>query len=571
VSSDTTVRSDARTSDDDLPPPVRGGIWGRQLAHYPSTGPRAFYLAIVVVTSIILYYELYIPGAVATTIMSRFNMSFSYFVYISVAGGVTGALLSLAAGLADRWGRANLVTYGVLVTGLLMTLALPNANGKVVYLVLFAVLSAVEGVILVATPALVRDFSPQLGRASAMGFWTLGPVIGSLVVTEVSSHTFSGTDWQSQLRYTGYAALAVSIIAFVGLRELSPRLRDQLMVSLRDRALIEAKARGINPDEALRGSWRQMLKLDIVGSALAISVALIFYYTVVGFVVTFLATNHGYSVNRANSLANWYWIGNAVALVVAGALSDLLKVRKPFMILGGVISAVGIALFAVKSHEASTSYYTYAVIFLITSIGSAIAYATWMASFTETVEKRNPAATATGLAVWGGILRVVVAVSLTVLALTQTATSTLVMKAPRALAIEAQYGKELATAQLIDPKTSAALTANPKDGAAIGTAISDIMKGGGVSQGDAVTQLVALSKVPPADLAYLQANAPKLVAAQKDSPNQWRFWWWLCFGAQVFFLPFVFVMSGRWSPRKARQDLAEHEARVQEELAALGS
>ena len=38
----------------------------------------------------------------------------------------------------------------------------------------------VEGVILVATPAMIRDFSPQVGRASAMGFWTLGPVPGSL-------------------------------------------------------------------------------------------------------------------------------------------------------------------------------------------------------------------------------------------------------------------------------------------------------------------------------------------------------------------------------------------------------
>ena len=30
----------------------------------------------------------------------------------------------------------------------------------------------VEGICLVATPALIRDFSPQVGRATAMGFWT---------------------------------------------------------------------------------------------------------------------------------------------------------------------------------------------------------------------------------------------------------------------------------------------------------------------------------------------------------------------------------------------------------------
>ena len=35
----------------------------------------------------------------------------------------------------------------------------------------------------------------------------------------------------------------------------------------------------------------------------------------------------------------------------------------------------------------------------------------WMAAFTETVERHNPAATATGLAIWGWIVRVVVTVS----------------------------------------------------------------------------------------------------------------------------------------------------------------
>jgi hypothetical protein len=40
-----------------------------------------------------------------------------------------------------------------------------------------------------------------------------------------------------------------------------------------------------------------------------------------------------------------------------------------------------------------------------------IAYAAWMASFTETVEAHNPALTATGLAVWGWLLRLVVTAS----------------------------------------------------------------------------------------------------------------------------------------------------------------
>jgi len=113
----------------------------------------------------------------------------------------------MPSALSPRWppgsrttgGGPSLVTYGLLVTAVLVLVGLPNAPNKVTYLVLYAAVSLVEGMLLVATPALIRDFSPQLGRASAMGFWTLGPVIGGLVVTEVSSNTLgSHPHWQTQ-------------------------------------------------------------------------------------------------------------------------------------------------------------------------------------------------------------------------------------------------------------------------------------------------------------------------------------------------------------------------------------
>lgn len=102
-------------------------LWNRQLQHYPDNRPRAWYLGITVLATIILYYELYIQGAVATQIISDFHMTFTYFVMISVVGNAVGAFASLAAGLADRWGRANLVTYGLLITGVLLAFGLPHS------------------------------------------------------------------------------------------------------------------------------------------------------------------------------------------------------------------------------------------------------------------------------------------------------------------------------------------------------------------------------------------------------------------------------------------------------------
>ena len=63
---------------------------------------------------------------------------------------------------------------------------------------------------LVATPALIRDFSPQLGRASAMGGWTLGPVLGSLVVSVIVTNTSSHT-WQWQYGLAGIVGLVVFV------------------------------------------------------------------------------------------------------------------------------------------------------------------------------------------------------------------------------------------------------------------------------------------------------------------------------------------------------------------------
>ena len=78
------------------------------------------------------------------------------------------------------------------------------------------------------------------------------------------------------------------MIALIGLRELSPRLRDQLMVTMRDRALIEARAKGSDIEAALRHPFRQLLKADIIISAVAVSVMLLIYYTAVGFFVIYL-------------------------------------------------------------------------------------------------------------------------------------------------------------------------------------------------------------------------------------------------------------------------------------------
>ncbi len=418
-------------------------LWRRQLDSYPETGARVTYLAITVLATVMLYYELYVGGSVSTLILTNLHMSFTFFVTALAFGNLIGAFGSLFAGAHRPVGRANLVVFGLLFTGVFVAFILPAATSKWTYTIEGFVVGVVEGICLVATPALIRDFSPQVGRATAMGFWTSGPVLGSLIVAVVGSATVpaivtNSRFWTHEYRICGIAGIVVFVIALIGLRELSPSLRDQLMVTMRDRVLIEARAKGIDIAAALKHPFRQLVKADIVVSALAVSVMLLVYYTAVGFAVIYLNSVFGFSIKDANGLGNWNWGFNAIAVIAIGIISDRFRVRKPFMVIGGIIGAVMVVVYLMQAGH-HPGYYTVAIILAVLSFGLGVAYTPWMASFTETVEARNPALTATGLAIWGWIIRVVIFVAFLILPHVVTSVTPLVTYGGTVQADAAKY------------------------------------------------------------------------------------------------------------------------------------
>jgi hypothetical protein len=279
-----------------------------------------------------------------------------------------------------------------------------------------------------------------------MGFWTSGPVLGSLIVAIVGAITVPTVitnprhTWTHEYVICGIAGLVVFVIALFGLRELSPQLRDQLMVSMRDRALVELRAKGLNVQDALKNSWRQLLRWDVVISAFAVAVMLLVYYALVGFLVIYVSTVFGYSVNEANNLGYWAWGFNAAGVILVGMFSDKLRVRKPFMVVGGVGGLVLLVVFALQSKTgAHPSFATIAALLATMLFFLGAAYTPWMASYTETVEHYNPAPTATGLAIWGWILRIVVFGSTALIPLVITSVTPLVSYGTQVSADVAQY------------------------------------------------------------------------------------------------------------------------------------
>jgi MFS transporter, ACS family, D-galactonate transporter len=399
-----------------------------------------------------------------------------------------------------------------------------------------------------------------------------------------------------------------------------------------------------------------------------VSIMLLIYYTAVAFAVIYLTTVFGFSVKDANGLGNWNWGFNVLAVILVGVISDRFRVRKPFMVIGGVLAAVMTVIYLEQAGH-HPSYYTLAIMLALLSLGLGIAYTPWMASFTETVEARNPALIATGLAIWGWIIRIVVFLAYLCLPLVVNTVTPLVNYGAQVEAYATQYKTELAfvsahpdivaTAQKIPPNVLASaqkippavLTIAKNDSVQLANAqkfapqlaviqahpalftklatYSDPSKipgplltqaiaaaGGGakgvamltsISQNKAAingviavapdlqkvapyatdlktiapysaqlntiapysAQLTAASKIPPGVSAFLKAHGADVQNAAAKTAGQWKTWYWICFGGIIFFLLSIPLLRGRWRTRDAKRDEAEHEARVQEELAKL--
>ena len=566
---------------------------------YPTSGKRTGYLALAVIATIALYYTYYTQTGVTPNILQYYHMSFSFYVGIVIVSNLIGAFASLPASKTDKLGRANVIIYGLLIVGLIVAVGVPSATTEWEFATFICLMGLVEGAILVATPAMVRDYSPQMGRASAMGFWTVGPVAGSLVTSIVANRTLdhfaSHAGWKSQFVISGVTSVVLFVVCLVLMKDLSSKLRDQLMVSAQDRALVEARARGLTDEQVLAATanpWRQIFTWDLVLAAIGIAVFLLIYYAASGFFTIFYSTvfkdpsGLHYTVSQANGLNTWFWSANIIALVIVGVVSDLLKVRKPFLLVGAVGSLVSLIVFLGKAGDASVGYDTVVVIEVVLAVFLAFVFAPWMAGYTEMVEAKNPALVGTGLALWGWVLRLVVGISFVFLPLVINSVNPVVDNLPVAtpaiqtfivehadsVAFAQQHAAFLAVLNEPANKPVVAALASTPDAATISRAVAVL---GPATFGQIVkyqSQLTKLVVPYQSQLDYLSAHQSQLAQLQQGlnrSPRQWQHWFWACVGGMVLFIPTIWLNRGRWSPKGAREDEARHDREVARELDEL--
>jgi MFS family permease len=582
-------------------------LFVHEVDEYPTSGKRTGYLALAILATIVLYYTYYTQTGVTPNILQTFHMSFKFYVWIVIISNLIGAFASLPASKTDRLGRANVIIYGLLIVGLLVAIGVPNVTTEWGFAIVISAMGLVEGAILVATPALVRDFSPQMGRASAMGFWTVGPVAGSLLTSVVANHTLDHFgDWQSQFIISGVTSVVVFAICLVLMKDLSSKLRDQLMVSAQDQALVEARARGLSPQEVLAATarpWSQILKWDLVGASFGIAIFLLIYYAASGFFTIFYSTvfknpdGTNFTVSQANGLNTWFWLADIVAVIFFGVLSDKLKVRKPFMLVGALGAIVMLIIFTLQAGHPYTGYYTIVGIEVVLAAMLSLVYAPWMAGYTEMVEAKNPALVGTGLALWGWILRLVVGISFIFLPLVINSVNPVVDNLQYATVTTAPFSPQhpfnAQKFQLEHPKNVAfaqknafmlALLNEPKY-APVVNKLSTAVTAANLAAAQKtlppsafkflIANATSLQKliIPyKAEFAYLSAHQAQLTALTNGvakSAKQWQHWFWVCVAGMVLFIPTIFLNRGRWSPKKAREDEQDHEDDVEKQLKEL--
>lgn len=379
-------------------------LWNRDLAAYPKGARRWGLLLLVVAAGTCLMSLTLVSGSIIPLLGRETGMSTAFYSGMLVVAGLIGALTSYFSALSDRIGRANLITWGLLAAGLIAAFGVPTAHTKWQFGIWYCVMAFADGVAWVGTTTLMRDFTPQTGRATAMGVNTLGSGGAALLISFAASHLLAHNgDWRVMLYLCGGACLAVFVIALFALRELPPHLRAQIVATARDEHRIEQTASQLETEAILaqtRGwrKWRTVISPRTIATNVAIMFYLIIFVTAGSFLTLYYVEVFHLSIAQANSLATLYWATNCVALVAFGVLSDLLMVRKPIMFLGAGIVVVALLLVMTADHP---GYWRLAVPLMLWALGMGGGFTPWFAAYSEDAERVNPALVGTNFALFG--------------------------------------------------------------------------------------------------------------------------------------------------------------------------
>ena len=286
---------------------LANAFWKRQLYKYPNTWPRLGYLAIVVLTTIMLYYLYYVEGAVTPLMLPYYHMSFQFFLYLLVVSNAIGAFSAFIGGLSDKIGRANLTIFGTLIVAVIQLFAIPQHPRQVL----------VRRVLL--RDRLRRRRHPRLDPGADAGLLAAdGPrrrhgLLGARAhdgrpVRQPGgdAHARPPQAVAGPVHHLGHRVhVRGGDLVLLLARALAAAARPADGQPRSERALVEARAMGIDVETATAHPLRSMLKLDLVASSIAISVFLLFYYASVSVLTIYWVVTFNRTTPQANGINVW--------------------------------------------------------------------------------------------------------------------------------------------------------------------------------------------------------------------------------------------------------------------------
>lgn len=368
----------------------------RELDEYPTGSRRIKILAMAVLAILIGSYEGQI-APVVPLLEKDLHMPLTVYGGISAIAVLAGAVASVFGGrLVDNVGRVRLLIPLMLATSL-CCFGMTLVHNTTHLLIARIALAFIDGMAMAGTAPLVRDFAPRLGRAQAFGFWTWGPVGANFLAATIAGLTLPlfNDSWRSQFVIMGCVSLVISIVIAFNIADLSPRLRAQILFS-------EREALGAADAEKKASFWTLLKYPHIWAHVVAISVWLIQYLTISLLGQTMLVDSFHITPAKASSIMAVFWILDLVTLIVIGRISDKLQLRKPFSLVGTVLG-IGAFGYLIALISRGGVVPTGELMLCGTLLGAtlAMAYAPWMANYSENAEDIDPRLQGTAFGIYG--------------------------------------------------------------------------------------------------------------------------------------------------------------------------
>jgi MFS family permease len=381
----------------------------RELDEYPTGARRMKILTMAVLAILIGSYEGQI-APVVPLLLKDLHMTLATYGLVSGAAAIVGAIASILGGrLTDRLGRVRLLVPLMLLTAVccfVMTLVHSPRD----LLLARILLAFVDGVAMASTAPLIRDFSPRLGRAQAFGFWTWGPVGANFLAAAVAGWTLPIFDdsWRSQFVIMGCFSLVISIVIALNIADLSPELRARIQQT--EQAAIQVVDMKRPP--RLSSLFRRR---NIWAHVVGISLWLVLYITLSLFGQTMLVDSLKITTSQASTIMAAFWILNLATLIVTGRFSDKTQLRKPFALGGTIASVIFTAYLALILGQEGVATIHLMVVGALLGGALGIAYAPWMANYSEDAEDADPRLQGTAWGLFGFLTKGIAVVGLLVI------------------------------------------------------------------------------------------------------------------------------------------------------------